>query len=305
MSRFSIRVSAFVAAGLLAVVGLAAVPLSASASTSGAPFTDQNQIGWLTLCDKNGHVQTTGNINSQPFISKVVSSSPTPAKYENGLATLYAYQPVKGVLPAYWSGDQLTGASFFSDPNHPGVQSTAGDDPLDWFVTGFPLKWAGLLELRVYFTSVGRGAYTFNYPAAILRVTGNRWTLVKGGDTPCSATRSLSSESVMLTHKDIKDGKTQHHPKNPTDNFGPSSSKNTKPHPSSTPASPKAGSISASSKAGSSSSPAPLDSPVAASSSIGSSGGSSGGLVVEIVVALLIVAAAAGFVIRRRVGRTE
>jgi hypothetical protein len=188
--------AALFAGALTAGISLAAGAGAAAAGTGGVPWTDPHQNGWIT----------SGSITSQPFVWKTVSSAAAPAKYTRGDATLYAYQPIRYEDPGFWTGFQLNGAAFFSNPKHPATGSTVQDQPLAAFTSGYPLHWQGLLQLRMIYTAVGRGADNLTYPAAVLRVSGNRWTLVKGGTTPCTASASLSTEPSVLGHKHHKWG---------------------------------------------------------------------------------------------------
>lgn len=285
MSRARSRVTALavvaVAVGMTLLA--AAAPASAAGGSSKVPFTDPAQTGLLTLCDKGNHRITSGSITSQPFVWKVVSSSPAPADYTKGDATLYAFQPIKYEDPAFWTGFQLNGAAYFSNPKHPAGASTIQDQPLDAFTTGYPLHWHGLLQLRLIYTAEGRGAYHTSYPAAVLRVTGNKWTLVQGGHTPCTASASLSSEPSLLGH---------HHGKFGLKHYKGGTLSKSKVHPASN------SSTSPSQPPSSGSSAPAAGASLAASQS--SSSGSSSGLAIGLVVVALVLVIGVGVALWRR-----
>jgi hypothetical protein len=280
--------AALVVAALAASLSLVVGAVPGFAATGKVPFTDPAQVGLLTLCDKGNHRITSGSITAQPFVWKAVSSAPAPAKYEQGDATLYAYQPIKYEDPAFWSGFQLNGAAYFSNSKHPATASTVQDQPLAAFTTGYPLHWNGLLQIRMIYTSVGRGALHTTYPAAVLRVSGKRWTLVQGGSTPCTASAALSTEPSVLGHKHGKFGLKGY-------KGGTDTQSSTKP------ASRVSGRPSPGSSA--SGSPDPSQSLAASSTNGGSSssgGGGTDGLAIALVVIALVVVIGSGVALWRR-----
>jgi hypothetical protein len=192
---------AVIAVATLVSLGPATV---ASASSSPVPFTDPAQNGSITLCNKAGQAVTSGSMLSLPFIWKAISSTSSPVHYRHhGLATLYAFQPIEYVAPGDWTGDQLTGSSYFSNFAHPAAAGTAADEPLITFSQGYPLHWQGLLQLRLYYTHANQEPYATTYPTAVLRVTGNTWTMLQGGGTPCSASKAVSLETLALRKNQI------------------------------------------------------------------------------------------------------
>jgi hypothetical protein len=189
-------------ASVVAGTVMLATATLAGAAPAGAeqpvPFTDPLQQGLITLCSASGQRVTSGTLDEMPFVAKAVSSSAAPAGYRSGLATLYAYQPIQYVDPGNWSGEQLTGSTYFSNPAHPGAAATPSDEPLISFTGGYPLHWDGLLQLRLLYTAPNAQPYGGGYPAAVLRVSGNRWTVVQGGNTPCNVTKTRSLETIAL-----------------------------------------------------------------------------------------------------------
>jgi hypothetical protein len=155
------------------------------AGASSPPFVDSKATGLITLCGSNGQRITSGSTLDAPFIGKAISSSPAPSGFAKGTATLYAFQPIQYVQPGDWTGSQLTVGSTYANPSHPVVVGSDGDEPLISFVSGHPLHWNGLLQLRLYFAGGTNGDYRATYPAAILKVKGTRWTAVEEGSLPC------------------------------------------------------------------------------------------------------------------------
>jgi hypothetical protein len=201
MNRFAIRArtSLSVAAVMLATVSFAA-PFAVAAGGSSVPFTDTSIRGTLTFCSRTGQPMTSGSLFTAPFAWKTVSSAPAPTGYRGSRArvTLYAYQPIQFVDPGDWSGQQLTGASAFSNAAHPVVQATNIDSALLGFSNAFPAHWDGTVELRMYYTAFNREIHSQSYPAAVIRITGSTWTLLSGGGSSCSAGKGVSDESILL-----------------------------------------------------------------------------------------------------------
>jgi hypothetical protein len=186
-------------AALTAIATIVAVP-SASASGSGVPFTDPNAHGTLTFCNSSGQPMTSGSLSTQPFAWKTVSSVAAPSGYglRTSRATLYAYQPIQFIDAGDWSGLQITGASSFSNTAHPLVQATSGDATMRNFVASYPPHWDGLVQLRMYFTGFNKALDLNTYPSAVLKITGNTWTLVQGGGSSCTSGTGVSDETRLL-----------------------------------------------------------------------------------------------------------
>jgi hypothetical protein len=183
-------------AALLTVLGVAAI-VAGPAGTAGAspvPFTDTNAIGTLGFCDQSGHEVTSGKVGTGPFAWTAVSSVPAPAGYDTtrGRASLFVYQPIKDVDPGDWSGKQMTAASFYTNAAHPMAQATVLDPALVDFVSVFPPHWDGLVQFRMFFSAPLQPQHTETYPAAVVQVTGDSWTLVSGGHADCGAGKGVS-----------------------------------------------------------------------------------------------------------------
>lgn len=185
---------------LLTIATTVALGTAPAFGSSPLPYRDPAVHGGIAFCDQHNHTVTSGSLEAQPFVWKALSSVAAPTGYDSPQAkvTLLAFQPRQGVDPSDWSGNQLTASSTFTSRAHPAAQSTYGDQPLISFVQAFPPKWEGLIQLRMYFSVAGAPPYTRTYPAADIRVSGDRWTLVDGASVDCGAGRGTSSESVLL-----------------------------------------------------------------------------------------------------------
>jgi len=178
------------------IVGVSAVPSTAFAGGFKVPFTDPNQVGSLTLCNTYEQPITSGSLLTVPFVWRAVSSARVPAGYTG--ATLDLFQPIQYEPPGNWSGYQLTASARFSNPAHPMAQATYVDAPLTWPDHAMPPYWDGLYQLRMFFSSPDKQAWSFSYPAAVIKVTGNTWTLVQGGGSSCTDGTAESVESLYL-----------------------------------------------------------------------------------------------------------
>jgi hypothetical protein len=187
--------AALAAGALLTILGAVQIPVIAATSL---PFQDRSANGYIGLCDRQGHAITSGSIYDQPFVWTAVSSTPTYKGYEKGKAVLLAYQPRKDVDPGEWSGRQLTAASSFTNPKHPMAQATNADDPLLFFLQSFPPRWDGLVQLRMHYGAPDSPTLQNPYPATVIRVTGERWTVVSGGKADCGAGSAVSDETKNL-----------------------------------------------------------------------------------------------------------
>jgi hypothetical protein len=122
-------------------------------------------------------------VHDKPFVWTAASSLKAPAPYDGTgrKATLLAFQPRQGAAPGEWSGDQLTGSIAYPDPAHPTVRATADDFSLQDFVDGFPPRWDGMLQLRMYLSAPGQKAQSTGYASTDIKVSGQTWTIVGGG----------------------------------------------------------------------------------------------------------------------------
>ncbi len=172
-------------------------PYAAAAS---APFSDSNAIGQLTLCGTDGKPVTSGSTNAVPFVWRAVGSTAAKSPYNGAgrTAALYAYQAIQNVDPYEWNGDALTAYASYTNASHPMAAATPADLALSDWMTSYPLKWDGLVQLRM-FTGVPREpTWTQNYNAAIIKVSGSTWTLVQGGGGDCSSGTAVSAEVQLV-----------------------------------------------------------------------------------------------------------
>ena len=194
-----------VATGVLALT--ASFP-AVRASAYTVPFNDPNAHGFIGLCDRSEHPITSGSLDDVPFVWTAVSSTPAPSGYDKGKATLYAYQPRPHVDPSQWGGRMLTSSSSYTNPAHPMAQGTNGDSPLLWFVQAYPPQWDGLVQLRMFYSGVNLTTDLSPYPATVLRVTGNNWSVVSGGTVSCTVGKATSAESVNLPASALSSSQT-------------------------------------------------------------------------------------------------
>jgi hypothetical protein len=186
-------------AGVVALLASLVLAPAALAETSKLPYADANAVGYLGLCDKSGHSVDHGSIHDKPFVWRAVSSTPAPAPY-NGrgrTATLLAFQPRVQTAPGQWSGDMLTASAKYTNAAHPMAQATAGDESLADFLDEYPTMLGGLLQLRVYLGVPDQPPYTLKYAATDIKVSGDTWTVVHGGNVSCTSGTAVSLEALL------------------------------------------------------------------------------------------------------------
>jgi len=188
---------------LLAALGVVAslVTTSPARADESVPFTDSAAKGHLGFCDAAGHQITSGSLTEVPFVLRAVSSEPTPAGYTVGAgakATLFAFLPMQGVDPGDWTGQALTGAAFFSNPQHPMTEATVLDPTLQSFTRKVTVLWHNLIQLRMYIGAPGKPLYQSSYPTAVIEVTGSTWHVVRGGAVDCTSGRTKPVEELAL-----------------------------------------------------------------------------------------------------------
>lgn len=166
---------------VLVVAGLVWYFGRGSASGGDDPYADVQAHGTITFYDASGNVETHGSIDTRPFAAKAVSSVPAAPPYNvtGAKATLVAYQPREGVTAPYWSGDTMTASTTYADFSHPRAVGTAADFSLADFLSEFPTRWDGAIEMRIYLGAPGQSTLNSSYPVADIKVTGNTWTLVQ------------------------------------------------------------------------------------------------------------------------------
>ena len=174
--------------------------LPASYADESVPYTDSNSVGTIGLCDKAGNTITSGNVHDRPFAFTVVSSAAAPAPYDvkGRKATLFAFQPRKDVVPGRWSGDSLTASSEYSNAKHPMAAGTLRDFSLTDYLESFPVRWDGLVQLRMYLSAPNTSILKLPYPTTDIRVSGDTWTVVRGGTGDCSVGKATSNEVAVF-----------------------------------------------------------------------------------------------------------
>ena len=272
-------------AAIVALISGVAFSPAIKASAYTVPFKDPNASGFIGLCDRAGNPMKSGSLQDVPFVWTAVSSTPAPPGYEHGKATLYAMQPRQHADPSQWWGRQITSSSSFTNPAHPMVQSTNVDSPLLWFVQAYPNQWAGLVQLRIYYSGINLPVEYSTYPSTVLRVNGNTWSVVSGGAVACNVGKATSAESQLLSPSQLA-------PRNVVFHDGPVT---TTAGAGSTPSSDAPATANPSSFGSS-----PLKSADAAKSSSTGGGGFPTGAIVGIVLFVLATAGGASFWIRQR-----
>jgi hypothetical protein len=186
--------SAAMAASLLGLGG------GAAHAAAGPPYVDPRATSSLALCGPDGQQVTSGRIDQKPFVWRAVSTSAAPTPYDEAgrTATLFAYQPRPQVDAAAWSGDLLTASARYTDAGHPMAAATALDEPLRDFLSAYPAKLDGFVQLRLYLGAPQQPAFTLKYAAANIQVTGNTWHLVgRPAAVSCSSGTAVSLEAIL------------------------------------------------------------------------------------------------------------
>ena len=176
---------------ILAGVAVLVTLLSLVACSKAVPYDDSASTGALALVDQNGKAVTTGSVNDKPFVRAAVSLVKAPSPYDKPgrKAALMAFQPRKGVSPALWGGDFMTGSTTYENPNFPTAHGTDEDISLANFIAEFPPQWNGMIQLRIYLGAPQEPGLTSSYVTADIKVSGDTWTLVRGSsELPAGAT---------------------------------------------------------------------------------------------------------------------
>lgn len=188
----------------LAIFGAALVSLTVGSplagAAGGAPYNDPASDGSIGLCNQAGQQITSGTISATPFVWRAVSSVAAPAPYngDGRTAILEAYQPQQGLLPGEWSGQGMTASANYSNPSVPMAQATSRDISLANFLTAYPARWNGFVQLRMYFGTINAPPLTAHYPSLDIQVTGSKWQAVGGGSVNCTAGTAESLETQLL-----------------------------------------------------------------------------------------------------------
>lgn len=167
-----------------AAVAMLAMP---HAAADAPPYTDPASVGHLTLCDTTGHSITHGNIHTKPFVWRAVGSTAGngPYRSEPGrTAALFGYQPQQGLPPDQWNGEYLTESAKYSNAALPMAGATAADPSLADYLSDYPIKWDGLVQLRMFLDAPLQPTRTDTYNSATIKISGDQWTLLDGGFEP-------------------------------------------------------------------------------------------------------------------------
>ncbi|WP_134741379.1 hypothetical protein [Nocardioides sp. 503] len=186
--RRSTRTRVVAAVALVAVVGAVAYWRLAGQDLV-VPYDDPQSAGSLTLCSADGEAVTEGRVDDTPFAGVVLGETALPGELDpaGAVATLFAYQPREGVDPREFSGSPLTAAHVLADPDRPAVGVTEDVWSVADFVSAFPATYDGYVQLRLYLGTPEAGTLQEDpYDTADLRVDGDRWELVRGGDASCA-----------------------------------------------------------------------------------------------------------------------
>jgi len=191
------------AARLVASTSLVLAAMIATSGTATAavvlPYTDANATGGITLCDAHGQAITGGPVAGSLAATAVGGSAAVaPFNGNHRSAILTAYQPRKGIDPGNWSGELMTGTSQYTNPKNPMVEILPRDLTLEGFLVAYPVKWDGLVQLRVYLKAPNQGAKQDTYAATTLKVTGSTWQQVgaAAGDV-CKSGTAVSIARIL------------------------------------------------------------------------------------------------------------
>ena len=181
-------------AGALAAVVAALVVWRSHGTSVEVPYDDPQSAGLLTLCSEDGKAVTRGKVDDRPFAGAVIGETALPSDQDpqGAVATLFAYQPRKGIAAGEFSGTPLTAAGVLVDPDRPAVAVTGDVWSVGDFVTAYPADDDGFVQLRLYLGTAQAGTLTEgSYDTADLRVDGDTWELVRGGDASCADSSAL------------------------------------------------------------------------------------------------------------------
>jgi hypothetical protein len=187
-------------AATTALCPVAAAPAGAGTPATQAPYSDQNAVGYLGLCNQANRQITSGSVSTKPFAWRIVSSIPATGAYAGAsrTATVYAYQPRQGLLPSEWSGEAMTAGSMYSNPSAPMAAATTADYSLQQFLLDFPATWNGFVQLRMYLGAADTPELSAQYPALSIQVVGSTWHAVGGGSVSCTSGTAESLETELL-----------------------------------------------------------------------------------------------------------
>lgn len=181
------------ALAVVAVVVVAAVAWFVSREEV-VPYDDPQSTGLLTLCDESGGRITKGGVDDTPFAPIVLGQTPVDDRVADDAvvnATLFGFQPRAAVDPLEFSGSPIGGPVPFVDHDRPATRVVEEAWSIANFVSVFPAEQDGYVQLRLITSTSGFGASTTSYDTADLKVDGDSWHVVRGGDADCSGAAAL------------------------------------------------------------------------------------------------------------------
>lgn len=191
--RVSRKALGITAAVVVLVIAVAAVAWSVTREEV-VPYDDPRSSGLLTLCDESGRQVTKGSVDDTPFAPIVFGQTPVDERVPDGAvvnATLFGYQPREAVDPQEFSGSPIGGPVPFVDRAKPATRVVKEAWSIGDFVEVFPAKQGGYVQLRLITSTNGIGAISEAYDTADIKVDGDSWHVVRGGDADCSGAADL------------------------------------------------------------------------------------------------------------------
>ncbi len=190
---------------VVVAAGTVVFPSTAAFAKSAVPYADARSTGSIALCNSAGQNITHGSVYDKPFAYTAVSSVPAPAQYRitGRRATLYAFQPRKGVDPSAWNGDSLTATSTYTNPLVPMAEGSRRDVALSDYLDEYPSAWNGLVQLRLFVSAPNTGVNTSSYPTANLQVSGTTWTLLDPLQVSCTSGSATTPEDQLASDNPI------------------------------------------------------------------------------------------------------
>lgn len=184
------RLRVLVVGAVVLAAGAGGVAAWRARSAESVPYADPASTGLLTLCSASGERITGGRVD-EPFAAVVLGATPLqPARDGSSsaspVATLFAYQPRPGVEAEEFSGTAISATYAYADPALPATLAGERTWSVRDFTTAFPADLEGYVQLRLLLGSPEAGTVTTSYDTADIRVDGDRWRVVRGGDAPCS-----------------------------------------------------------------------------------------------------------------------
>lgn len=176
------------------VVAVVVVVLVRGAGTETVPYADPASSGLLTLCDAKGNQVTGGKVTDKPLAPFVLGSTPLDSQVPAdsvGFGTLYGYQPREGVEPLEFSGAPIGGPEAFTDHARPATRVVKDGYSLADFTSIYPATLDGYVQLRLITSVDGFGAFADAYDTADIKIDGDSWTVVRGGNASCADASTL------------------------------------------------------------------------------------------------------------------